>query len=88
MQFILWVIFGGIAGLVAHLVDTKEAGGGVVTSIGIGMLGALFGGVIAHFLFGDTLFLLDASSITLALSLTILALLVYRTVFSLPHSKI
>lgn len=88
MQFLLWIIFGGIAGLIAHLADTERVDGGVVTSVGIGVLGALFGGVVAHFLFGDSLFLLDASSITLALSLTILALLVYRTVFSLPHSKI
>lgn len=88
MQFLLWIIFGGVAGFVAHIADTEKVDGGVVTSIGIGILGAVFGGVVAHFLFGDSLFLLDASSITLALSLTILSLLVYRTVFSLPHSKI
>jgi uncharacterized membrane protein YeaQ/YmgE (transglycosylase-associated protein family) len=88
MQFILWIIFGGVVGLIAHIADTQKADGGVVTSVGIGILGALFGGFVAHMLFGDTLFLLDVSSITLALSLTILSLLVYRTVFSLPHSHI
>ena len=88
MNFLIWIIFGGVAGYIAHIADTTPTDGGVVTSITIGVLGAIFGGLVAHVIFGDVDFLPDLSSITLALSVTILSLLIYRTVFSLPHSRL
>lgn len=46
-QFIVWLIIGGLAGTVAARVVTfKKEGLGRITNLGVGMLGALIGGLI------------------------------------------
>jgi uncharacterized membrane protein YeaQ/YmgE (transglycosylase-associated protein family) len=46
-QFIVWLIIGGLAGTVAARVATfKKEGLGRITNLGVGMLGALIGGLI------------------------------------------
>lgn len=46
-QFIVWLIIGGLAGTVAARVATfKKEGLGRITNLGLGMVGALIGGLI------------------------------------------
>ena len=47
MNFLLWVVFGGIAGWVATLLTGADAGYGVFGNIVIGIVGAFLGGFIA-----------------------------------------
>jgi uncharacterized membrane protein YeaQ/YmgE (transglycosylase-associated protein family) len=50
-QLIVWLIIGVIAGSLAGTVATAGAGLGRWTSVGVGLVGALIGGLIFH-LFG------------------------------------
>ncbi len=47
MNFLLWVVFGGVAGWVATLLMGSDAGYGVLANIVIGIVGAFIGGFIA-----------------------------------------
>ena len=46
-QFIVWLVIGGLAGTLAgRLVTLKKEGLGRWTNLGVGMVGALIGGLI------------------------------------------
>ncbi len=47
MNFILWVIFGGLAGWIATMVVGNDAKFGVIGNIVVGIIGAFLGGWIA-----------------------------------------
>jgi uncharacterized membrane protein YeaQ/YmgE (transglycosylase-associated protein family) len=47
MNFILWIIFGGLAGWIATMIMGADAGYGVLANIIIGIVGAFIGGWIA-----------------------------------------
>ena len=51
MDILLWVIFGGIAGAIAS--SLMGAGGGLLSDIVMGIIGAVVGGFIMNF-FGKT----------------------------------
>jgi len=46
MNFILWIIFGGLAGWIATLIVGSDAGAGILANIAIGIIGAFIGGWI------------------------------------------
>lgn len=75
------MIFGAVAGFIAHAVDTQDVKGGLSSTMLIGILGALVGGAASTMLFGDYLFKFDLVNFTLAISFTILALLIQRSIF-------
>ena len=47
MNFILWIIFGGLDGWVASLIMGNDAGMGIFGNIIVGIIGAFLGGWIA-----------------------------------------
>lgn len=47
MNFILWIVFGGLAGWIASMVVGNEAGIGIIGNIIVGVVGAFLGGFIA-----------------------------------------
>ena len=47
MNFILWIVFGGVAGWVASIIVGNEAGLGIIGNIIVGIIGAFVGGFIA-----------------------------------------
>lgn len=53
LNFILWLIIGGVAGMLAGKVMSGH-GYGVVMDIVLGIVGAFVGGFIVHALFGTT----------------------------------
>ncbi len=58
-QFIVWLVVGGLAGnLAGRLVTLKKEGLGRWTNLGVGMLGALIGGLVFN-VFGINLGLGD-----------------------------
>jgi uncharacterized membrane protein YeaQ/YmgE (transglycosylase-associated protein family) len=58
-QFIVWLVVGGLAGnLAGRLVTLKKEGLGRWTNLGVGMLGALLGGLVFN-VFGINLGLGD-----------------------------
>ncbi|MBN1150151.1 GlsB/YeaQ/YmgE family stress response membrane protein [candidate division WOR-3 bacterium] len=52
MNFIVWVIFGGIAGWIASLIMGNKKQGCLINII-VGVLGAFIGGFIMKFITGD-----------------------------------
>lgn len=51
MGIIVWIIFGAIAGWLAHLITGR--GGGLITNIIVGIVGAFIGGFVMS-LFGGS----------------------------------
>lgn len=47
MNFILWLIFGGLAGWIASIIVGDDAGLGIIGNIIVGIAGAFIGGWIA-----------------------------------------
>lgn len=52
MSLVGWILFGFIAGALAHLIDPQPRRGGFLGAVVLGVLGALTGGFFATLLFG------------------------------------
>ena len=50
MSILVWIIFGAIAGWLAHLLTGR--GGGLITNIIVGIVGAFIGGFLMSFMGG------------------------------------
>ncbi len=77
-----WVVFGLIAGLIAHSFDSEEVRGGIFGSILLGITGSLVGGFVANMLFGVNHFTFDLPSFIIAIAGSLLVLFVYHTAFT------
>ena len=52
MNFILWIIFGALAGWIASMVMGRNAQMGALANIVVGIVGALIGGFLMSNVFG------------------------------------
>ena len=52
MNFILWIIFGAIAGWIASMIMGRNAQMGALANIVVGIVGALIGGFLMSNVFG------------------------------------
>ena len=52
MNFILWIIFGAIAGWIASIIMGRNAQMGALANIVVGIVGALIGGFLMSNVFG------------------------------------
>lgn len=52
MNILAWVVLGLIAGAIAKLIYPGNQGGGILATIGLGILGALVGGYLGQTLLG------------------------------------
>ena len=50
MEFIVWLIFGAIAGWLASMIMKTNGSQGALANIATGVVGALIGGYLARFL--------------------------------------
>jgi uncharacterized membrane protein YeaQ/YmgE (transglycosylase-associated protein family) len=80
MSIITWIIFGLLAGLVAKFIMPGKDPGGVITTILIGIAGALVGGFIAKLLHITDVqgFEFDLKSFIIAVLGSIILLFAYR----------
>ena len=54
MDIIAWLVLGLIAGALAKLIYPGRQGGGIIATIGLGILGALVGGFLGQTLLGSS----------------------------------
>lgn len=52
MEFVTWLIFGLIVGLIANAFDTAPSRGGLLGTVILGITGAVVGGFLANIVFG------------------------------------
>lgn len=81
MGILSWIVLGLIAGIVAKLLMPGKQGGGCLTTIGLGILGAVVGGFLARLVFkvpGITGF--DLRSIIIACLGAIIILVLYGAI--------
>lgn len=53
-NIIAWLILGIVAGAIAKLIYPGRQGGGIFSTILLGILGALFGGYLGQVVFGSS----------------------------------
>lgn len=52
MEFVGWIVFGLMAGVIANMIDPGKTRGGLVGTVILGVLGAIVGGFLANIIFG------------------------------------
>lgn len=78
MDILAWLIFGLIAGYIAHLVDPKTVKGGLLGTLVLGVLGALLGGFLSNTLFGVGISGFNITSLVIAILGALLLSFLYR----------
>lgn len=79
MNFASWILFGLIAGAAAKLIMPGKDPGGCLTTIGIGILGALLGGFLStQFLGFGTVTGFNLRSFAIAILGALVLLFIYR----------
>ena len=62
MDFVTWIIFGLIVGVIANFVDPRKAQGGILGAIVLGVVGGVVGGYVGNLHFGQGVTGLNVSS--------------------------
>ena len=74
----LWIIFGAIAGAIAHIMSSQKDKGKISVSMFLGSLGAVSGGSFATFIYGIGMQGIDLTSLAIALSASLAFLTIYQ----------
>lgn len=86
LNIITWLLLGAVAGILVHIVDGRSSERGAFTSVAMGTLGGLLGGVAASYIFGSSLQELDLSAVVISVALAIILALAQRIVnFARPE---
>lgn len=80
MNFIIYIIFGLIAGSVANMIDTRPSRGGLLGSIVLGIAGAVVGGWLGSALFDVGVTGFNLSSFIVAVAGSLLLLVIGRMI--------
>lgn len=54
MNLLSWILFGGVVGIAANMLDPRPSQGGIIGAIILGVAGAFLGGVVANIVIGTT----------------------------------
>ncbi len=78
MNFIIWLVVGGLVGWIARMIMRTDAQQGVVLNVGVGIVGALVGGWLISPLVGlptinQDVFSLGAMTVSLLGAIILLA---------------
>jgi uncharacterized membrane protein YeaQ/YmgE (transglycosylase-associated protein family) len=79
MNIISWILFGGVVGLIANLIDQRPARGGVLGAIILGIVGAIIGGFLGSLLLGVDVTGFNLSSLIVGVVGALVALFIGRS---------
>lgn len=79
MSFFSWIVFGLIVGFVAHLADSRDVPGGILSSLILGIVGAVVGGFLGNLIFGIGISGFNISSFLVAVAGALLVVTVQRS---------
>lgn len=82
MGIISWIVLGLIAGFLAKLIMPGRDPGGIIITIGIGIVGAVIGGFVATLVGLGSVSGLNVGSIVIAVVGSLLLLGIWRAVVS------
>lgn len=80
MNILTWIIFGGLIGTVAHLLDPGDERSSLLGTVVLGVLGALVGGLLANLVFGVNVSGFNFASFAVAILGALLLMFVQRAV--------
>lgn len=81
MGILLWIVFGLIAGVIAKFIMPGSGPSGFILTTVLGIVGALVGGFIGHYVFGITdITGFDLRSMAIAVGGALLVLFLYGVV--------
>lgn len=78
MNVISWVMFGGIVGTLANIIDPASSRGGLLGAVVLGVLGAVLGGLISGIVFGISVSGFSLQSLVIAILGSLLLLFLQR----------
>lgn len=78
LAILSWIVFGAIVGWIASILSSQERRRGVVVSVLVGIVGALFGGFAIHFFIGGGFTDATISSIIVAITFSVVLLVLLR----------
>lgn len=78
MNFLTWVLFGLIVGIVAHMIDPRPKEGGIIGAVILGVLGSILGGFLGNLALGVGVSGFDFISLSIAITGALLLLFVGR----------
>ncbi|MDI6816643.1 MAG: GlsB/YeaQ/YmgE family stress response membrane protein [Actinomycetota bacterium] len=81
MGVLAWIILGLVAGTIARLLVPGKQPGGCVTTIALGVVGALIGGYIGNVLSGEGISGINIWSIFLAIVGSVILIFVWARLF-------
>jgi len=85
MNFLLWILFGLVAGLIANALDSNPNKGGILGTIILGILGSLVGGFLGNLIFGINVTGFNLSSFILAVGGALILLALEKALTSRSH---
>ncbi len=80
INFIVWIIFGALAGWLASIIVRRNDEQGAIGNIIVGLLGAVIGGYVARALGGSGVTGFNLGSLLVAVGGAVVLLLIYNAV--------
>ncbi len=80
-NILIWVLFGLVVGSLVHLLDPGEIKGGIFMTIGLGILGAVAGGLLSSVLFNTAISGINFQNFAIAVIGGIILAVISRLIF-------
>lgn len=81
LNLYIWIAFGIVVGIVAHLNDNRRAKGGVISTSIFAIIGSVVGGFLASFLLAKTMIEFSIEGLITALFSALILAIFYRASF-------
>lgn len=81
INLLIWVLFGLVIGSVVHLFDPGEVKGGIFATLGLGILGAVLGGLAATFVYQKVISGINFQYFAITIITSLVVAVIYRLIF-------